>query len=203
VKAAIVLALSLSYAAPAFSQPANKAAIVEAKHFLVPCDRVAASDREFCTQNHANFLEDYVHAMAGNPDFIEELTHYFGTWATTDPRPWRPGIRSDRQEGCAWMLVQAAFTPSPEGRDNLATQIYLACIDFTAQARLAIWLRATDLVVRIRTHPTTPPPEEPYVPSNGGNLITTVPDDDKPSAPENPYLAPKDGSLITAMPNPH
>ena len=160
MKPALFLAFALAAASPAYAQPANKAAEAEARGFLVPCNQVAASDREFCTQNHANFLDDYVHAMAGEPDSIEEMTHFFGTWPTTDPRPWRPGIRSDRQEGCAWMLVQAAFTPSPQARDNLAVQIYQACIDFTAQARLAIWLRATDLVGQIRTHPTTPPPDD-------------------------------------------
>lgn len=160
MKPALFLAFALAATSPAYAQAANTAAEAEARRFLIPCDKVSAGDRGFCTQSQTDFLEDYVHAMAGEPDFIEEMTHFFGTWPTTDPRPWRPGIRSDRQEGCAWMLVQAAFTPSPKARDKLAVQIYQACIDFTAQARLAIWLRATDLVAQIRAHPTTPPPDD-------------------------------------------
>lgn len=191
MKPALILALSLSYAAPAFSQAANKAAEAEANRFLIPCNQVPAGDREFCTQSHMDFLEDYVHAMAGEPDFIEEITHYFGTWATTDPRPLRPGVRSDRQEGCAWLLVQAAFTPSQKARDNIAVQIYQACIDFTAPARLAIWLRATDLVTQIRSHPTTPPPDDdaPLTEAEKRCLDSTVtplspdPDTTPPSVP--------------------
>ena len=173
MKLALVLALSVSYALPVHAESANSAASAEARRFLIPCNQVEADKRGYCARNQEDFLDSYVRAKAGNPEYMHDLTRFYSTWTYPNLPISRPGVRQNRQEGCTWLLVEAAFDKSPEGRRRLATEIHLACIDFTADARLAMWLRATDLVGEIRTHPAKEPPA--YKPPTKG-LIATVPD---------------------------
>ena len=162
MKAAIVLALSLSYAWPAVSQPANKAALTEARRYLIPCSTYAGILRKLCEVNHRSLLDNYVLAKSGDAMAMTDIAMRLDE----DPNLYCPectgiGIRQDKRQGCAWIIVTAE---SADGANRLAAmkERYAdKCSHVSMNEDRAIDERADVLLAELRHNPTTPPPDEP------------------------------------------
>jgi hypothetical protein len=111
MKAVCILALALIGAAPAAAETANQAALREARSFLVPCSSVAAEMRNLCAIEQSNFLENYELAKGGTVSSMADIALRFDP----DPDPIYPqgtgvGIRIDKRQGRAWIIVTAEST---------------------------------------------------------------------------------------------
>lgn len=157
MKAAFILALSLSYAAPAFSQPANKAALIEARQFLTHCPAASDKLRSLCLVNQHNFLDNYVLAKTGNPMWMTDIA------IRLDPDPGSGdaiGIRRDKRQACAWIIAAGESTTESTRLAATRERFVARCSQSTPNETRAMGERAEALLYQLRTAPAVAPKEE-------------------------------------------
>lgn len=115
MRAALILALSLSYAAPAFAESNWQKHEAEARRFLAPCNQMDARDRHICQKSQQSFVKIYVDAMAG--DLISTVVLVL-TFNPTDndyvARTSSVGIPPNQIEACAWTYLLFKTQGFPE-----------------------------------------------------------------------------------------
>ena len=103
MKAAIVLALSLSYAVPALAESGWKQHEAEARRFLATCSQTDAKDRRICLESQRTFVKIYVDAMAGDLASTATLIFVFDRIDNDYvARTSAVGIPPNQIEACAW-----------------------------------------------------------------------------------------------------
>jgi hypothetical protein len=154
MKAALFLAFILLQAAPAVAESPNQAALREARAFFIPCAKLPKDEQPKCKENQADFVDGYLHAKAGRDDYMSQITTFFGTHppGPTDPPYW--GIKHDKRQACAWMIVRHESVADPGLRHSIEFYFRAECGDASPNELQAITERADQLLYELRTAPT-------------------------------------------------
>ena len=169
--------LFCAFGGHARAETVNQRAEREARSFLLPCTRFHGTELSACQVNHVDFIDAYLRAKAGVDDYMSEVSNYFGRGRSAPSRVGYFGIRPDRRQGCAWIIVRRESTAEDSLRRSLMAIFRAECADVSANELLAVTERADQLLRELRTAPTVAPPPRPDDHGSKG-LVTTVPDAD-------------------------
>jgi hypothetical protein len=183
VKAALILALSLSYTAPAFAQTRAKAADAaeaEIKTIFIPCAKVPHELQNRCEVNHRDLIRTYITAKSGDVAAMAELEQSFDPDADgTAPIEETAGIRHGlRGQACAWALTIGESTRDPAILEATRTYWQRRCAEYPPNTIRAINERAGVILYELRTNPAKRP--RPLPPIDTHCMISEVPDPNHP-----------------------
>lgn len=183
--AARAAALFLLFLTPVHAETANQRAEQEARTFFVSCAKLHEPEISRCRGNHEDFVDAYLHAKSGQVEWMTaSVSHYLGLTASPSRRSGWVGIREDRREACAWVIVEHESSADADRQNILLQNFRIWCATVSPNESLAITERADQLLYELRTTPTVAPPD--WKPDPKEDMITTVPPLDRQDTPAPP-----------------